>query len=79
VESGVSQPVLSLGYAALHPGYLLDPILFQSEARPMGPHAEAWLAAYRTTPEGHGFTGVTGVTPALRNVLGIRSAVGAVV
>jgi hypothetical protein len=37
----------------------LDPILFQSEARPMGPHAEAWLAAYRMTPEGRGFTGVT--------------------
>jgi hypothetical protein len=54
----------------------LDPILFQSEARPVGPHAEAWLAAYRTTPEGRGFSGVT---PALRNVLGIRSAVGAVV
>src|ERR671914_338517 len=46
----------------------LDPILFQSEARPMGPHAEARLAAYRTTPEGRGFSGVT---PALRSVLGI--------
>jgi hypothetical protein len=27
----------------------IDPLLFQSEMRPMGPHAEAWLAAYRMT------------------------------
>jgi hypothetical protein len=27
----------------------IDPILFQSTARPMGPHAEAWVAAYRMT------------------------------
>src|SRR5271165_4420794 len=45
----------------------IDPILFQSEMRPMGPHAEAWLAAYRMTREGRGFPGVT---PALRRVLG---------
>jgi hypothetical protein len=45
----------------------IDPILFQSEMRPMGPHAEAWLAAYRMTREGRGFPGVT---PALRSVLG---------
>ncbi|MGH8515515.1 MAG: hypothetical protein ACREV8_16550, partial [Gammaproteobacteria bacterium] len=49
----------------------VDPILFQSEVRPMGPHAEAWVAAYRMTPEGRAFSGVT---PALRNVLGIRDA-----
>ncbi len=49
----------------------LDPILFQSELRPMGPHAEAWLAAYRMTPEGRGFSGVT---PALQSVIGARSA-----
>ncbi|MGQ0571741.1 MAG: hypothetical protein ACT4P5_19735 [Armatimonadota bacterium] len=49
----------------------VDPILFQSEVRPMGPHSEAWIAAYRMTPEGRGFTGVT---PALRSVLGARSA-----
>jgi hypothetical protein len=49
----------------------IDPILFQSEVRPMGPHAEAWLAAYRMTPEGRGFPGVT---PALRSVLGMNSA-----
>jgi hypothetical protein len=46
----------------------VDPILFQSTIRPMGPHAEAWIAAYRMTPEGRGFPGVT---PALRSVLGL--------
>ena len=45
----------------------IDPLLFQSEMRPMGPHAEAWLAAYRMTREGRGFPGVM---PALRGVLG---------
>jgi hypothetical protein len=44
-----------------------DPVLFQSVVRPIGPHAEAWIAAYRMTPEGRGFPGVT---PALRSVLG---------
>ena len=48
----------------------IDPILFQSEMRPMGPHAEAWLAAYRMTREGRGFAGVT---PALRSVLGMNT------
>jgi hypothetical protein len=48
----------------------LDPILFQSELRPMGAHAEAWLAAYRMTPEGRGFSGVV---PALKSVIGTRS------
>jgi hypothetical protein len=37
----------------------------------MGAHAEAWVAAYRMTPEGRGFPGVT---PALQSVLGIRQA-----
>jgi hypothetical protein len=46
----------------------VDPILFQSVVRPMGAHAEAWLAAYRMTPEGRGFPGVT---PALKSVLGV--------
>lgn len=51
----------------------LDPILFQSELRPIGPHAEAWVAAYRMTPEGRGFSGVT---PAFKSALGAqRSAV----
>jgi hypothetical protein len=54
----------------------IDPILFQSTVRPMGAHAEAWIAAYRMTPEGRGFSGVT---PVLRNVLGIQQAAGAVV
>ncbi|HEY0687385.1 MAG TPA: hypothetical protein VGD45_33950 [Steroidobacter sp.] len=45
-----------------------DPILFQSVVRPMGAHSEAWLAAYRMTPEGRGFPGVT---PALQGVLGV--------
>jgi hypothetical protein len=49
----------------------IDPILFQSELRPMGGHAEAWLAAYRMTPEGRGFSGVT---PALKSVIGAQSA-----
>jgi hypothetical protein len=47
----------------------LDPVLFQSEVRPMGNHAEAWLAAYRMTPEGRAFPGTT---PALRSVLGLQ-------
>lgn len=48
-----------------------DPILFQSVVRPLGPHAEAWIAAYRMAPEGRGFPGIT---PALRSVLGANSA-----
>jgi hypothetical protein len=47
----------------------IDPILFQSVIRPMGAHAEAWIAAYRTTPEGRSFPGIT---PALRSVLGTQ-------
>jgi len=50
----------------------IDPILFQSELRPMGPHAEAWIAAYRMTPEGSRFAGVT---PTLRRVTSPNSAV----
>jgi hypothetical protein len=48
----------------------VDPLLFQSTVRPMGPHAEAWIAAYRMTPEGRNFAGGT---PALRSVLGMQS------
>jgi hypothetical protein len=48
----------------------VDPILFQSQIRPMGPHAEAWIAAYRMTPEGRSFRGVT---PTLRKALGMES------
>jgi hypothetical protein len=36
-----------------------EPVLFQSTLRPMGSHAEAWIAAYRMTPEGRNFTGTT--------------------
>jgi hypothetical protein len=50
----------------------IDPLLFQSEMRPMGPHAEAWLAAYRMTREGRGFPGVV---PALRGLLNSEGAV----
>lgn len=49
----------------------IDPVLFQSQLRPIGSHAEAWLAAYRSTPEGQQFRGVT---PALQSVLGAQSA-----
>jgi hypothetical protein len=49
----------------------VDPILFQSEARPFGNHAEAWIAAYRMTPEGRGFQGVI---PTLRRLLGTGAA-----
>jgi hypothetical protein len=49
----------------------IDPILFQSEIRPMGPHAEAWIAAYRMIPEGRGFRGIT---PTFRRVMGAASA-----
>jgi len=49
----------------------VDPILFQSILRPMGPHSEAWVAAYRMTPEGRAFPGVTN---ALQNMLGMGAA-----
>jgi hypothetical protein len=37
----------------------VDPILFQSLARRVGTHAEAWVAAYRMTREGRNFRGIT--------------------
>lgn len=46
----------------------MDPIMFQSEARPFGSHAEAWVAAFRTTREGRTFRGVT---PTLRRMIGM--------
>jgi hypothetical protein len=49
----------------------VDPVMFQAEARPLGPHSEAWIAAYRMTPEGRGFPGVV---PALRSLLGTAPA-----
>ena len=36
-----------------------DPQKFIVEAQPAGAHAEAWIAAYRTTEEGRRFPGVT--------------------
>lgn len=45
----------------------VDPHLFQTELRPIGPHAEAWLAAYRTTPEGQRFPGVPAALRSTRN------------
>jgi hypothetical protein len=50
----------------------VDPLLFQSEMRPMGPYAEAWLAAYRMTREGRGFVGVT---PTSKDASGFRKRV----
>ena len=47
----------------------VDPLLFQSEMRPMGPHAEAWLAAYRMPREGRGFVGTV---PAFKDSFGAR-------
>jgi hypothetical protein len=49
-----------------------DPILFQSEARPFGAHAEAWVAAYRMTREGRGFRGIT---RSFKELVGARPAV----
>jgi hypothetical protein len=36
----------------------VDPLVFRAAARPFGAHAEAWIAAYRMTPEGVKFRGV---------------------
>jgi hypothetical protein len=38
---------------------VINPHAFQTEAAPIGAHAEAWVAAYRLTPEGVRFPGVT--------------------
>lgn len=37
----------------------VDPEAFKAESRPIGQHAEAWIAAYRLTEEGRKFPGVT--------------------
>lgn len=47
----------------------VDPLVFRAEARPFGAHAEAWIAAYRMTPEGRSFPGVT---PSFRQTYGVR-------
>lgn len=46
-----------------------DPLVFRSEARPFGAHAEAWIAAYRMTGEGRAFPGVGS---SLKKSLGVR-------
>jgi hypothetical protein len=60
-----------LGWVADNPFRTRDFNLFQAEVQPLGPVAEEWIAAYRMTPEGRGFRGVT---PALRAMLGTQSA-----
>jgi len=47
----------------------VDPSLFQTEMGQIGQHAEAWLAAYRMTPEGRGFVDTT---PASHDVPGSK-------
>ncbi len=47
----------------------LDLTVFHAEGRPLAQHAEAWIAAYRTTAEGRRFPGVA---RQLRSALGIR-------
>ena len=37
----------------------IDPVNFQVETQAVGSHAEAWIAAYRLTPEGRQFPGIT--------------------
>jgi hypothetical protein len=44
--------------------------LFQNEVVPVGPVAEEWIAAFRMTPEGRSFPGVT---PALQSMLGVST------
>jgi hypothetical protein len=45
-----------------------DPTVFQAETRAIGASSEAWIAAYRMTPEGRQFPGVT---RSLRWALGV--------
>lgn len=37
----------------------IDPVTFEADARRMGAQADAWIAAYRLTPEGRRFGGTT--------------------
>ena len=48
-----------------------DALVFRSEARPFGAHAEAWIAAYRMTGEGRAFPGVD---TSLRSSLGVTKS-----
>ncbi|QSQ12809.1 hypothetical protein [Myxococcus landrumensis] len=59
---------LLLNFAADNPFKTRDFRDFQTEVSPLGPVAEEWIAAYRMTPNGRSFRGVT---PTLRTTLGI--------
>lgn len=48
----------------------VDPLTFRAETQPFGAHAEAWIAAYRMTPEGSRFAGVS---KTLRRHIGLDS------
>jgi hypothetical protein len=51
----------------------IDPVNFQVESQAVGSHAEAWIAAYRLTPEGRQFPGVT---RSLRWAIGLNDGAG---
>ncbi len=57
-----------LRFVADNPMRERDFNLFQAEVGPLGPVAEEWIAAYRMTPEGARFPGVT---PALQSMIGL--------
>lgn len=59
-----------LRWAADNPMRERDFNLFQNEIAPLGPVAEEWIAAYRMTPEGRTFPGVT---PALTSMIGVST------
>ncbi len=65
---------LLLTFVANNPFKTRDFRDFQTEVMPLGPVAEEWIAAYRMTPEGRTFRGVS---PTLRRTLGIPSAAAA--
>ncbi|MBN8465041.1 hypothetical protein JYJ95_00845 [Corallococcus exiguus] len=61
---------LLLNFVADNPFKTRDFKAFQTEVMPLGPVAEEWIAAYRMTPDGRSFRGVS---PTLRQTLGITS------
>jgi hypothetical protein len=65
---------LLLNFVADNPFKTRDFRDFQTEVMPLGPVAEEWIAAYRMTPEGRAFRGVS---PTLRKTLGMPSAAAA--
>jgi hypothetical protein len=60
-----------LMFIADNPFRTRDHSTFQAEVQPLGRAAESWIAAYRMLPEGQQFRGVT---PALKSILGGKSA-----